>query len=75
MYLKPEVNNKKERKRNVECALEYKTLRSVTEEAEVWYDLDPMSTIIEEDVEFVKSYYEIPDEDIAPEKYIHGLSI
>ena len=27
-----------------------------------------MSTIIEEDVDFVKSYYEMPDEDIAPGK-------
>ena len=68
VYLKPEVNKTKERAKNVQCALEYTTLRSVTEATEVWYDLDPMSTIIEEDVDFVKSYYEILDEDIAPEK-------
>lgn len=36
----------------------------------MWYDPDPMSTIIEEDVDFLKSYYEIPDEDIAPKKNI-----
>jgi len=34
----------------------------------VWYDPNPMSTIIEEDVDCVKSYSEMPDEDIAPEK-------
>ncbi|KAH9322462.1 hypothetical protein KI387_017101, partial [Taxus chinensis] len=68
VYLKPEVNKTKERAKNVQCALEYTTLRSVTEATEVWYDPDPMSTIIEEDVDFVKSYYEMPDEDIAPEK-------
>ncbi|CAL9190410.1 unnamed protein product [Musa hybrid cultivar] len=68
VYLKPGVNKKKELAKNVQCALEYTTLRSVTHATEIWYDPDPMSTIIEEDVEFVKSYYEMPDEDIAPEK-------
>ena len=34
----------------------------------MWYDLDPLSTIIEEDVDFVKSCYEIPENDIALEK-------
>eukprot|EP01018_Ginkgo_biloba_P014837 Gb_33197 [translate_table: standard] len=68
VYLKSEVNKTKEKAKNVQCALEYTTLRSVTEATEVWYDPDPMSTIIEEDVDFVKSYYEMPDEDIAPEK-------
>ncbi|KAL6659840.1 hypothetical protein ACP70R_002669 [Stipagrostis hirtigluma subsp. patula] len=68
VYLKPEVNKKKELAKDVQCALEYTTLRSVTHATEIWYDPDPLGTIIEEDVEFVRSYYEIPDEDIAPDK-------
>ncbi|KAK3224411.1 hypothetical protein Dsin_011436 [Dipteronia sinensis] len=68
VYLKSDVHSTKERAKNVQCALEYTTLRSVTQATEVWYDPDPMSTIIEEDIEFVKSYYEMPDEEIAPEK-------
>ena len=68
VYLKPEANKTKERAKTVQCALEYTTLRSVTQATEVWYDPDPMSTIIEEDMDFVKSYYEMPDEEIAPEK-------
>ncbi|KAG5542486.1 hypothetical protein RHGRI_022133 [Rhododendron griersonianum] len=68
VYLTPEVGKTKERAKNVQCALEYTTLRSVTQATEVWYDPDPMSTIIEEDVDFVKSYYEMPDEEIDPEK-------
>ncbi|PKU64515.1 DNA-directed RNA polymerase II subunit RPB1 [Dendrobium catenatum] len=68
VYLKPEVNKKKELAKNVQCALEYTTLRSVTHATEVWYDPDPTSTIIEEDFEFVKSYYEMPDEEVVPEK-------
>ncbi|XP_004512182.1 DNA-directed RNA polymerase II subunit RPB1 [Cicer arietinum] len=68
VYLKPEVCKTKERAKSVQCALEYTTLRSVTQATEVWYDPDPMSTIIEEDVDFVKSYYEMPDEEVALEK-------
>ncbi|KAI3900610.1 hypothetical protein MKW92_014885 [Papaver armeniacum] len=68
VYLKPEVNKTKESAKNVQCALEYTTLRSVTQATEVWYDPDPMGTIIEEDIDFVNSYYEMPDEEIAPEK-------
>ncbi|KAJ9703826.1 hypothetical protein PVL29_005200 [Vitis rotundifolia] len=68
VYLKPEVNKTKENAKNVQCALEYTTLRSVTQAIEVWYDPDPTSTMIEEDFEFVKAYYEMPDEEIDPEK-------
>ncbi|RVW51079.1 DNA-directed RNA polymerase II subunit 1 [Vitis vinifera] len=75
VYLKPDVSKTKERAKNVQCALEYTTLRSVTQATEVWYDPDPMSTIIEEDVDFVKSYYEMPDEEVAPEKFLPGYSV
>ncbi|XP_058185181.1 DNA-directed RNA polymerase II subunit RPB1-like isoform X2 [Rhododendron vialii] len=68
VYLKPEVNKSREKAKNIQCALEYTNLRSVTQATEVWYDPDPKSTVIEEDVDFVKSYYEMPDEEIDPEK-------
>ncbi|KAG4992883.1 hypothetical protein JHK87_026340 [Glycine soja] len=68
VYLKPDAGKTKERAKTVQCALEYTTLRSVTQATEVWYDPDPMSTIIEEDVDFVMSYYEMPDEEVALEK-------
>ncbi|CAD6236827.1 unnamed protein product [Miscanthus lutarioriparius] len=42
--------------------------RSVTHATEVWYDPDPMGTIIEEDLEFVRSCYEMLDEDIDLDK-------
>ncbi|CAD5180600.1 unnamed protein product [Musa acuminata subsp. malaccensis] len=67
VYLKPEVRHEKEKAKQVQCALEYTTLRSVTHATEIWYDPDPRSTVIEEDVEFVRSYYEMPDEDTASE--------
>lgn len=67
VFLKPEASKAKERAKSVQCALEYTTLRSVTHATEVWYDPDPVTTIIPEDVEFVKSYYEMPDEEVDPE--------
>lgn len=74
IYLKPGVNSTKESAKNVQCALEYTNLRCVTEATEIWYDPDPTGTIIEKDVEFVKSYYEMPDEEISPGKISHGCS-
>ncbi|GJR73528.1 DNA-directed RNA polymerase II subunit 1 [Tanacetum coccineum] len=68
VFLKPDVSKTKDRPKNVQCALKYTTLRSVTQATEVWYDPDPMSTLIEEDVDFVKSYYETPDEENDPNK-------
>lgn len=68
VYLKPEVCKAKESAKNVQCALEYTTLRSVTHAVEIWYDPDPTSAVIEEDIDFVKSYYEMPDEEIDPSK-------
>ncbi|PWA79497.1 RNA polymerase II large subunit [Artemisia annua] len=64
VYLKPDVSKTKDQAKNVQCALEYTTLRGVTQATEVWYDPDPMNMIIEEDVDFVKSYYVMPDEEL-----------
>ncbi|GKB03315.1 RNA polymerase II large subunit [Tanacetum coccineum] len=49
-----DISKTKDQAKNVQCALEYTTLRSVTQATEVWYDPDPMNTIIEEDVDFDK---------------------
>jgi len=68
VFVTPEIGKSKEKTKTVQCALEYTTLRSVTEATEVWYDPDPMETVIEEDAEFVRSYYEMPDDDIQFEK-------
>ncbi|RZR76521.1 hypothetical protein BHM03_00001335 [Ensete ventricosum] len=67
VHLKPEVSREKEMAKRVQCALEYTTLRGVTHATEIWYDPDPTTTVIGEDAEFVRSYYEMPDEETAPE--------
>ncbi|KAL9230059.1 hypothetical protein vseg_005452 [Gypsophila vaccaria] len=68
VYLKPEVSRTKEKAKNVQCALEYTTLRNVAHATEVWYDPEITSTIIDDDVDFVRSYYEMPDEEVSPDK-------
>ena len=47
------------------CRLEYTTLRKVTANTTICYDPDPQNTIITEDREFVKVYYEMPDFDTS----------
>jgi DNA-directed RNA polymerase II subunit RPB1 len=42
--------------------LESCTLKDVTAFTEIYYDPDPQNTVIEEDREFVSTFFEIPDE-------------
>ena len=56
--------NDRENAKKAQAALEYTTLHNVTHATEIYYDPDPVDTVIEEDREFVKSYYEIPDEEV-----------
>lgn len=48
--------------------LEYTTMHSVTAAMEIWYDPDPESTVIEEDLEVVEQYFEVPDEGVDASK-------
>ena len=63
VFLRPEWSSDKDRAKSVQCNLEYTTLRSVTSKTEIWYDPDPQSTVITDDEELVRSYFEMPDED------------
>ncbi|MED6135270.1 DNA-directed RNA polymerase II subunit rpb1 [Stylosanthes scabra] len=68
VHLKPEVSGTSEEAKSVQCDLEHTTLRRVTQATEVWYDPDPLSTVIEEDADFVKLYNEMPDEEVSLER-------
>ncbi|GJV20507.1 DNA-directed RNA polymerase II subunit 1 [Tanacetum coccineum] len=50
------------------CSRIHDSPRSVTQATEVWYDPDPVITLIKEDVDFVKSHYEMSNEEIDPDK-------
>eukprot|EP00743_Colponemidia_sp_Colp-15_P005255 GILK01005654.1.p1 GENE.GILK01005654.1~~GILK01005654.1.p1 ORF type:complete len:1742 (+),score=310.58 GILK01005654.1:266-5491(+) len=66
VFLTPEAAKDSEAAKNVQCLLEHTTLRHVTQATEIYYDPDPVNTLIPEDEEFVKSYYEI--EEVALDK-------
>ncbi|XP_067616718.1 DNA-directed RNA polymerase II subunit RPB1-like [Eurosta solidaginis] len=52
-----------EKAKDVLCRLEHTTLKRVTANTAIYYDPDPMRTVVQEDQEFVNIYYEIPDFD------------
>lgn len=64
VYLKPHCSRDSEAAKGVQCRLEHTTLRKVTAATEIYYDPDPRTTVIEEDMELVRSYMEMPDEDL-----------
>ena len=47
------------------CRLEHTTLRKVTANTAIYYDPDPMNSVISEDQDWVSIYYEMPDFDVS----------
>jgi DNA-directed RNA polymerase II subunit RPB1 len=70
VYLKEEGGWSKDRDlaKSVQASLEYTTLKGVTQATEIHFDPDPVNTLIVEDQEFVRSYYELPEEEVDPER-------
>ncbi len=54
-----------EKAKDVLCRLEHTTLRKVTANTAIYYDPDPLNSVIMEDQEFVNVYYEMPDFDTS----------
>lgn len=54
-----------EKAKDVLCRLEHTTLRKVTANTAIFYDPEPLNTVIPEDQEFVNVYYEMPDFDTS----------
>lgn len=57
VYQIPENMFSKETAKHLRSAVEHTTMRSVTETTEIWYDPDPMTTVIDEDEDTVSSHY------------------
>jgi len=69
VFLKPKYQHDSEAAKLVQSTLEHTTLHNVTQLTEIWYDPIQQpeaekATVVEEDEDFVRSYYEMPDEDI-----------
>ncbi|KAJ7171702.1 DNA-directed RNA polymerase II, subunit 1 [Mycena crocata] len=72
VYLDPELSADPSRAQLVAHELEYTSLRTVTSAVEIWYDPDPSSTLIEEDVGFVEDFFAIPDEDVESKLHLQS---
>ncbi|ODV93810.1 hypothetical protein PACTADRAFT_18443 [Pachysolen tannophilus NRRL Y-2460] len=64
VYLEPEVAADIEKAKVVQSAIEHATLKNVTAATEIYYDPDPRTTVIEEDLDTVEAYFAIPDEKV-----------
>ncbi|CAF4394050.1 unnamed protein product, partial [Rotaria sp. Silwood2] len=64
VYLTGQARNDAEQCKQVLCRLEHCTLRKVTTNTAIYYDPDPQETVINEDQEWINTYYEMPDQDI-----------
>lgn len=65
IWLTPENARNMNNAKQVQVALEHTNLQKVTAATEVYYDPDPRNTVIEEDEDFVATYYALED-DNAP---------
>ncbi|KAK6195965.1 hypothetical protein SNE40_001281 [Patella caerulea] len=65
VYLVGQAARDAEKAKDVLCRLEHTTLRKVTANTAIYYDSDPMNTVIAEDQEWVSVYYEMPDFDAS----------
>eukprot|EP00208_Stichococcus_sp_RCC1054_P006669 CAMPEP_0206139996 /NCGR_PEP_ID=MMETSP1473-20131121/7953_1 /ASSEMBLY_ACC=CAM_ASM_001109 /TAXON_ID=1461547 /ORGANISM="Stichococcus sp, Strain RCC1054" /LENGTH=969 /DNA_ID=CAMNT_0053533969 /DNA_START=9 /DNA_END=2918 /DNA_ORIENTATION=- len=63
VHLVGEAARDREAAKNVQCSLEYTTLRRVTEATEIYYDPIPDDTFIEEDKDLVTSYFELGEDE------------
>ncbi|PRT54496.1 DNA-directed RNA polymerase II subunit RPB1 [Wickerhamiella sorbophila] len=64
VYLKNDVRNDIERAKVVQSAIEHTSLKNVTAATEIYYDPDPRTTVIAEDLDTVEAYFSIPDEQV-----------
>jgi DNA-directed RNA polymerase II subunit RPB1 len=68
VYLKRHCSRDSEAAKTVQCHLEHTTLRKVTASTEIYYDPDPRTTVIPEDSELIRSYMEMPDQELELDK-------
>ncbi|ODQ79999.1 hypothetical protein BABINDRAFT_36081 [Babjeviella inositovora NRRL Y-12698] len=64
VYLEPEIAADIEKAKVIQSAIEHTSLKNVTSATEIYYDPDPRTTVIEEDLDTVESFFAIPDEKV-----------
>ncbi len=61
IYLTGQAARDAERAKDVVARLEHTTLRKLVNSTSIYYDPDPKNSVVEEDREWVSTYYELPD--------------
>mmetsp|Transcript_15419 Transcript_15419/g.31429 ORF Transcript_15419/g.31429 Transcript_15419/m.31429 type:complete len:1212 (+) Transcript_15419:102-3737(+) len=64
IYLQEEVSRDSETAKLVQSTLEHTLLKDVAAVTEIYYDPDVKNTIVEEDKDFVETYYQLSTEDL-----------
>lgn len=65
-YLTSEYRGSVEQAKKVQTTLEHTTLARLTASTEIWYDADPLNSVIEEDRDIYQAYFEMEEgEDIS----------
>ena len=64
VYLEEDIGANVEKAKIVQSAIEHTSLKNVTLATEIYYDPDPRTTVIEEDLDTVEAYFSIPDETV-----------
>ncbi|CAH8588379.1 unnamed protein product [Schistosoma rodhaini] len=64
IFLTGQAARDAERTKDVVARLEHTTLRKLVNSTYIYYDPDPQNTVVEEDREWVSTYYELPDFDV-----------
>ncbi|KAH7103209.1 beta and beta-prime subunits of DNA dependent RNA-polymerase [Auriculariales sp. MPI-PUGE-AT-0066] len=72
VYLQPHIAADPNAAKTVQTDLAFTTLRTITAAVEIIYDPDPQTTIVEEDLEFVQAFFEIPDEEVQAKMHLQS---
>ncbi len=63
IYLEPSYAQDEMKAKTVQAAIQYSTIKDIVSLTEIFYDPDPTSTVIEEDLDLVEGFFSIPDEE------------
>ncbi|KAJ3220525.1 DNA-directed RNA polymerase II subunit rpb1 [Clydaea vesicula] len=65
VFLENEFNGSIEKAKKIQTMLEHTTLARIAAKTEIYYDPDPMNSVIEDDRDIYQSYFEMEEEDAS----------
>lgn len=61
VFLKDDIAKDKEKSKEIQASLQFTSLRDVTKKTEIFYDPDPVRTVVDDDMDLVHAYYELEE--------------